>query len=329
VHRNILDRLRSIPGVESAGLASLPPMAGTPDATVVRILGREIRKDENPLASYTITSPGYFSTLHVPIFRGRDFLETDNAHSTPVTLISRTMARKFWPGQDPLGTQIGLGSPDFPAMTVIGIAGDVKHQSLREEPGPEMYVPYTQKPFPSMLLMHFVVRAKGDPASLAAGIRRAVHSVDAGLPIAKVTTLQILIEGSLEGQRFAMVVLSAFAGIALLLALFGMYSVISYSVVQRTREIGIRLALGAERRNVWAAVIGQGVRLTGFGTAIGLCVALVITRLLADFLFGVKPADISTFSLAILLLLATAILACYLPARRATQIDPIAALRCD
>jgi putative ABC transport system permease protein len=327
LYRKALQGFRSIPEVQSAGIVAMLPMDGSVDSSLIRLPERPVPRGKNPLANYSITSPGYFSAVGTPVFRGRDFLETDTANSTPVVLINRTMARTFWPGDDPIGKQVGLAGPEFPLMTIIGIVGDVKHLSLREDAGPEMYVPYTQRPFPSMSVMHVVLRSKADPALLTGTVRAAIHSLDPDLPIAKITTLRRIVDASLAGQRFSMLVLGAFAGLSLLLASFGMYGVISYLVGQRTREIGIRMALGAESRNVLAMLVGYGSRLALLGVGIGLLAALGVTRFLTSFLYGVQPTDAFTFALVALLLTAVALLACYLPARRALRIDPIIALR--
>jgi predicted permease len=327
VYRKALQSFRSIPEVQSAGIVAMLPMDGAVDSSLIRLPERPFPRGKNPLANYSITSPGYFSAVGTPVLRGRDFLETDTANSTPVVLINRTMAKTFWPGDNPIGKQVGLAGPEFPLMTIVGIVGDVKHLSLREDPGPEMYVPYTQRPFPSMLVMHVVLRSKADPALLTGSVRAAIHSLDPDLPIAKITTLRRIVDTSLAGQRFSMLVLGAFAGLSLLLASFGMYGVISYLVGQRTREIGIRLALGAESADVLGMLVGYGSRLAFVGVGMGLLAAVAVTRFMTSFLYGVQPTDAFTFAFVALLLMAVALLACYLPARRALRIDPIIALR--
>ena len=327
-YRNALDRLQNVPGVESAGLVRTVPMAGAADSTAIRIPGRERAEfKENPFAEYTIVSPGYFSAVGTPILRGRDFTESDTADSMPVTIISSAMAKKYWPGEDPIGKQVGPGSLRYAASTIVGIAADVKHLSVREQPGPEMYVLYNQKPWPSLLTMQFAIRTKADPASVAAGAREAIRSVDADLPIAKLTSLETLLDASMTQPRFTMLLLAAFGGLALVLASVGIYGVISYAVAQRTREFGIRLALGAQPGRVFSIVVGQGVRIAGIGILLGLIAAAVVTRVMASLLFGVRPMDPLTFAAVPLLLIGVASLACYVPARRATRVDPMVALR--
>jgi putative ABC transport system permease protein len=244
-----------------------------------------------------------------------------------VTVINNAMAKSFWPNSDAIGKQIGPGSLLYPAATVIGIVADTKRLSLREKPDPEMFVPYTQKVWPSLLTMDVVLRTKNDPAAVTAAARAAIHSVDSDLPLANVSTLATLVDDSVIQQRFAMYVIGAFGALALLLASIGMYGVISYSTTQRTQEIGIRLALGAQRRDVMAMVLAHGGRLAALGITIGLVAALALARTLASFLYGVQPADPITFAAVALLLCAVALLACYLPARRAMRVDPTVALR--
>jgi predicted permease len=328
LYQNVLRKLRSTPGVESAGIIETLPMGGATESTGIRIPGHiPADKNETPYSNYTIASPGYFASVGTPVLRGRDFLESDTADSLPVTIINSAMAKKFWPSSDPLNQQVGPGSPLYPAATIIGIVADTKRLSLREQSTPEMFVLYNQKVWPSLLAMNVVLRTKTDPGSASTGAREAIHSVDLDLPLAKIATLETLVDDSVTQQRFTMLVLGAFGTLALLLASVGMYGVISYSTMQRTGEIGIRMALGAQRRNVLAMVLSQGGRLAGFGIGIGLLAALAMARLMASFLYGVGPADPATFAAVALLLGAVALLACYLPARRAMRVDPTVALR--
>ena len=327
LYHRALQSFRSIPGVQSAGIVETVPMDGAADAAAIRIPGHPAPSGKEPIVSYSVASPGYFSTIATPIIAGRDFLETDIAESTPVTVINNAMAKKLWPGQDPIGKQVGLLGEDLPLMTVVGIVADIKHLSLREDPGPEIYVPYTQKVFPSMLIMHVVLRSKTDPAALIRTAGDAVRSLDPDLPVAKVTTLEMLVGNSIAGQRFSMLLLGLFGVLSLVLAAIGIYGVISFFSIERTREIGIRLALGAPRRSVLAMILGQGARLAGLGMAFGLGVAVGVTRLMASVVYGVGAADPITFAGVSLLLCGVAILACYLPARRAMRIAPASALR--
>jgi predicted permease len=323
-----LDRLRSIPGVQSAGVGETVPMGGEGESTVIRMPDHPAASQkEMPFANYTIISPGYLTSVGTPILRGRDFSEADTADSVPVALVNVALEKKYWPNQGAIGKQIGPGSARFPLMTIVGVVPDVKHISLREDTAPEIYVVYTQKQWPSMLNMRVALRTKANPASITGSAREAIHSLDPELPLAKIVTLATLVDDSLSQPRFAMLLLASFGVLALLLASIGMYGVISYSVMQRTQEIGIRMALGADRRKVFAMVLGQGARLAGLGISIGLVAALGLTRIMASFLFGVRPTDPLTFAAVSLLLVGIALLACYLPARRATRVDPMLALR--
>jgi predicted permease len=327
-YQNALGRLRSVPGVQSAGIGEAVPMGGEGESTVIRMPDHPVAtQKELPFANYTIISPGYLSAVGTPVLRGRDFVEADTADSMPVALVNVAMEKKYWPGQRALGKQVGPGSTRYPLLTIVGVVPDVKHISFREETAPEMYVVYTQKQWPSMLNLRVALRTKADPASITASVREAIHSIDADLPLAKVSTLNTLVDDSLSQPRFAMLLLASFGVLALLLASTGMYGVISYTVAQRTQEIGIRMALGAERHNVFGMVLSQGARLAGLGIALGLVAAFGITRLMASYLYGVQPTDPLTFGVVSLLLVGTALLACYLPARGATRVDPLVALR--
>ncbi|HKD62959.1 MAG TPA: ABC transporter permease [Candidatus Acidoferrales bacterium] len=329
VCRKVLDRLSDIPGVQAAGLGSPMPMSGGQESSAFAIPGRNLDKnpDHAPMASYTIASPGYFSAIGTLILRGRPFLDSDTADSQPVAIISKTLADQFYPGEDPIGKSIKLPPDKFPVLTIVGIAADVKHFTVRESTGPEFYVVYTQKPYPDMLTMQVALRTQADPRAIIGSAREAIRSVDPTLPIAKVSTLSTLVDDSMTQPRFSMLLLAAFALLALLLASIGIYGVISYAVAQRTQEFGIRLALGAQPRNVFSMVLGQGARLALLGVALGFIVAFAVTRVMTSLLFGVQPTDPITFIAVPALLMAVALLACYIPARRATRVDPIVALR--
>lgn len=327
LYQTVLQRLQSLPGVQGAGIVEAVPMGGAPESTVIRIPDHPAASNkERPFANYTIASPGYFSSVGIPILQGRDFLEADRSDSIPVAIINHAMAKKFWPGEGPVGKQVGLGSVRYPLMTIVGIVADVKHLSLREEPGPEMYVPMTQKPWPSMLTMQVAMRAT-DPASIIGAVRDTIHSIDPNLPLAKVAKLASLVDDSMSQPRFSMLLLASFGGLALLLASIGMYGIISYSVMQRTSEIGVRMALGAQRKNVFRMILSEGSRIAGLGITIGIAVALAVTRTMSSFLYGVPATDPFTFIGMALFLLVIALLACYLPARRAARVDPMIALR--
>jgi predicted permease len=330
LYSRVLATLKTLPGVQAAGLVHAVPMGGAPDATAIRVPGRAPKPNEQPYANYMFTSPGYFAAVRTPLLQGRDFDDSDTLNSPPVTVVNRAMAEALWPGQNAVGKQVGVGAIKYSVRTVIGIVANVKQTSLREEPAPEMYVPFTQneiKVWPPMGTMQVAVRTMGDPAQMTTAIGKAMHLVDADLPLAKVSTLNTLVHASLGQSRFAMLLMISFGLLAMVLAAVGMYGVISHSVAQRTREIGIRLALGARRGDVQRMVLAQGGRLAAIGIAMGLAGAALGARLLASFLYGVRPADPTTFVAVPVAIAIVAILAGYLPARRAAKLDPAISLR--
>jgi predicted permease len=331
LYQQVLLRLQSVPGVQSAGLASVVPMGGAPDGTVIRMPEHPARnRSEQPYANYSFASPGYFSTIGTPLLRGRDFSDADTLSSVPVTIISSSMAKEYFHGEDPIGKQVGVGSTKIPVRRIIGVVANIKHASLREEPEAEMFVPYTQneiRTWPSMQTMQFAVRTRTDQTAITESVRQAVHAVDPDLPVAKFTTLATLVDRSMTADRFSMLLVCSFGLLALILASIGMYGVISYSVMQRTPEIGVRMALGAQRTQIFVMILRQASRLAVAGIAIGLIAALGATHLMARFLYGVRPADPITFTAVSLLLASVAFLACYVPARRAMKVDPMIALR--
>ena len=328
-YNKMLGQLQTIPQVRSAGISEAIPLRRPPESTALRIPDFAVTPGkQRPITDYTFISPGYFGALGTPILRGRDFLASDAGDSMLVAIVNSTMAKRFWPGQDPIGKQVGL--PIRPTnMTVVGVVPDFHHKSLRENTEPEIYVPYTQKPWPSMLSLQVAVRTAGDPGAALSYAREAIHAVDPDVPLSDVMTLSAALGDSMSQSRFTMLLLGAFGALALLMAMIGMYGVISYAVAQRTREIAIRMALGAERRSVFAMVLRQGSRLAALGIAIGVAVALIATRLMTRFLFGVRPTDPLTFGTVVTLLVAIALLASYIPAMRATRVDPMVALRSE
>jgi len=329
-YQQVQMRLQLIAGVQSAGFSSIVAMGGPTDSTAIRIPGRVAQPGESaPFVNYQFVSPSYFGTLGTPL-RGRDVTNSDTLDGMRVTIINSAMAKKFWPGEDPIGKQVGVEATRYPVRTIVGVVADIKQVSLREVPDPAMYVPYTQseiKGWPNIQAMQYAIRAQGDPDSIAGSVRQAVHEVDPDLPIANYATLTSLVNTSMSADRFAMLLLAGFGVLALMLAAIGIYGVISNSVLQRTPEIGIRIALGASRGRIFAMVMGQGDRLVGVGIAIGLVADLATTRLMTRFLYGVQPTDPITFIAVSILLVAIALLACYVPARKAMQVDPMIALR--
>jgi predicted permease len=332
VYHAVLQRLQSAPRVQQVGFSSAVPLGGAPDNTGIRMPDRPVTraKEFPPTANYLFATPGYFAAVGTPLLRGRDFTESDTLDSLHVTIITAAMAQRYWPGRDPLGKQVGVGLTRFPLRTIVGIVADTKHVSLSEKPIPEMYVPYTQneiKVWPNMQTMQVALRTAQDPASVVGDVRRALSSVDPDLPLARPATLASLVDESVVQPRFSMLLLASFGGIALLLASIGMYGVISYSVARRTREIGIRMALGAAPRQVFRMVLGQGARLVSIGLAVGLIASFGVARLMTSFLYGVRATDPATYAAVCVLLTLVVLLACYLPARRATRVEPTVALR--
>jgi putative ABC transport system permease protein len=329
-YRDVLERLRAIPGVDSAGLGETVPLSGEGESTVIRFTNHpKFDQKEMPFANYTIISPGYFSAVGTPILRGRDFSASDSATSLPVAVVNRAMETKFWPVEGAVGKQVGPAGLRYPLLSIVGVVPDLKHDSLRETSAPEMFVLYNQNPWPSMLNMRIALRTKSDPTAMTTGVREAIQALDPDLPLAKVATMTTLVDASVSQSRFSMLLLAFFGFVALLLASVGMYGVISYSVQQRTREIGIRVALGAHRREVLVMVLGQGGRLAAIGIGIGVIAALAVTRLMAGLLYQVQPTDPLTFILVALILALVAFLACLFPALRATRLDPVTALHID
>ena len=331
LYQQVLLRLQSMPGIQSAGLASVVPMGGAPDGTVIRMPEHPAKnRSEQPYANYSFASPGYFSTIGTPLLRGRDFSDADTLSSVPVTIITSSMAKRYFHGEDPIGKQVGVATTKIPLRTIIGVVSSIKHASLREVSDPEMFVPYTQneiKVWPSMQTMQFAVRGKADPATITDSVRQAVHAVDPDLPVAKFATLTTLVDRSMTADRFSMLLVGSFGLLALILASIGMYGVISYSVMQRTPEIGVRIALGAQRSQIFVMILRQASQLAVAGIAIGLIMALAVTRLMTRFLYGIQPADPMTYTAVCLLLVLVIFLACYVPARRAMKVDPMIALR--
>ena len=292
------------------------------------IEGRVLQPTDNePDAEHRVVSPGYFKAMGIPLIRGRLLSERDHAQSPFATVISETMARRYWPNEDPIGKRINLGNPQTsPWRTIVGIVGDVRNEGLNSEPNPQMYISFTQSPRWSLTL---IVRGSSDPTGLIAGVRSKVAGLDRDLPLYNVRTLKQMVAESLARERFGLLLIVTFAGLALLLAGVGVYGVLAYSVTQRTYEIGVRLALGASRRDVLRLVAGQGMKLVSVGVSIGLLAAFTLTRLMTGLLYGVSPTDPLTFIGVAALLVIVALAACYIPARRAAKLDPMVALKCE
>jgi putative ABC transport system permease protein len=323
--RELADRVRAIPGVRSAGFTSYLPLAGTNNNWSFFIEGRP----PNPPGVYDSTdyrpvTAGYFETLGIPIRRGRSFEARDDEDHALVVVINEAMARGFWPNENPLGKRLKFGDEHWRA--IIGIVGDVHHQGLAIAPAPEMYIPWGQVPNVEVRPT-IVVRSFIEPASLTSALRKAVAEVDPEVPMDQVATMDQLVYGSVSEARFRTAVISLFALLALFVASIGVYGVMSYLVSQRTREFGIRMAVGATHGAVFALILRQGAKLAAIGVAIGLVAAALFGRLIASLLYGVKPLDAATLAGVSILLAAVALFASYVPARRAANADPMDSLR--
>ncbi|HEY9285585.1 MAG TPA: ABC transporter permease, partial [Pyrinomonadaceae bacterium] len=326
-YRQAAERLAALPGVRSAtAINYLPFYSGLGARTSFRIDGREApRPGQEPSTDVRVTDENYFRTMNIPVLRGRTFTAQEATENRPVIVVSEALARKYFPGEDPVGRRIAVEMQENPPMAeIIGVVGDVRYDKLDGELYPMAYETQPQLTYNSMT---FVLRTDGDPLALSAAARREVQAIDPELPLADVRTLQSWIGESVSRTRFGTLLLAVFAGVALLLAVVGIYGVMSYSVAQRQHEIGIRMAMGAQRRDVVWLVVGQGLLLTATGVALGALGAFALTRLMAGLLYGVSATDPVTFGGVALLLAAAALLACYVPARRATKVDPMTALR--
>jgi predicted permease len=326
-YRQAFERVAALPGVESVGAARHIFLETHPDVPVY-IEGRpqalpgqgreELTSDE--------VSAGYFNAMRIPLLKGRFFSEQDGPESPRVALVNETMARRFFPGEDPVGKRFkygGAGSGS-PFMTVVGVVGDVRQQGLDRPPLPQYFVPLTQEPAPDAAL---VVRTTADPLSLAAAVRREIHAADKNVTLSAVTTVERRLEGLNSQRSFQTWLLGLFSAAALALAAIGVYGVISYAVTQRTHELGVRIALGARRRDILRLVVRQGMAFVLVGLVAGALLALWLTPVLSSMLYGVSESDPLTFAGVAALLICAALLACYLPARRAAGIDPMVALR--
>jgi predicted permease len=327
-YNTVLDRLSSLPGVSNAAAAVPVPFTGQSGSASFAIEGRPSPPgDPGPHGDIGFVSPGYFATMKIPVKSGRVFTDQDRSNTTPVALIDETLAREYWPNEDPVGKHMRNGGPKTPWATIVGVVGHTKNSDLAGDVVKgRYYYPLLQQSF-SFPFTTFVARTDAGPARLAGPLRETVRAVDPSLAVSQIKLMSDLVSASLAPRRFVVTLLGIFASLALLMAVIGLYGVISYSVTQRTQEIGIRMALGAQPAGVLSLVIGQGLQLAGIGAAIGLAASLIFSRLLRNQLYGVSSFDPLTFLLTALVLMAAALLATYIPARRATRVDPMDALR--
>ena len=327
--RQVLDAINSLPGVQAAMVSEIPLID---DALMHNFIiqGRPaISPGEEPDLYSRSTGGDYFRTMNIPLRAGRDFTPQDGADAPLVGIINESMVRRYFANENPIGARMrwarAEGEPQW--IEIIGVAGDIKHFGLNEPEEPAVYTPYAQSQQPWKRWMYLVVRSDADPATLINLIKTQVWTVDNQIPVTRVQTMTEVMAASIAGQRFNMLLLGIFAGVALLLAAVGIYGVISYSVTQRTHEIGIRMALGAQAGDVLKMILGQGLLLASIGVVIGVVGAFALTRLMSSLLFGVTATDPMTFTIVSLLLIAVALAACYIPARRAMRVDPMVALR--
>jgi len=326
----IVAAIQSAPGVVSAGGTSNLPFAGNWSTASFNIEGYQVPTGgQAPWGDIRQITPGYLPTMRTPLLKGRQFTDEDRAGAPRVTIVDDEMVRRYWPNTDPIGKRItfnNLTDTNIAWITVVGVVGHMKHEGLDAQARVQYYFPLAQGDLP---FLGFAVRTTNEPTAALADVRAAVRSVDPDLPLANVNTMESLIDQTTGPRRFSMLLLGSFAGLALVLASIGLYGVMSYTVTQRARELGVRVALGAASRDVLTMVLGQGARLAVIGVAIGLVTSLAVTRVMKDMLFGVSVTDPLTFVAISTVLLGVALLASYLPARRATRVDPIEALRSE
>jgi predicted permease len=324
----ILRRVSALPSVESTaigGTNSMPLSSGR-NGFPFTIVGRPTDSERAPVAEFASISPDYLQVLQVPLLAGRNFAEADTDKSQQVVLIDRTLQRRYWPNEDPLGKQVSFGGRpgQNPTFSVVGVVGDIKSDGFDAPTAPHIYLPVRQSPgYASVVFL----RSAGNPEALGESIRHEVQSIDPNIPVFSVRTMDQVIARSMAERRFALQLLGIFAGVALLLAAIGIYGVMAYSFSQRTHEIGIRIALGAQRMDIFRMAVSEGMQLVAIGLVIGLVGAAALTRSVRSMLFDVSPADPITFAGISLTLAGVAFLACYVPAQRATRVDPLVALR--
>jgi len=328
---DLKQRLESTPGVQSASAILPLPLSGDRFSISFEIEGRPMAPKDHPSADFFSAGVGYFKTMGIPVVKGRDFDDRDKHGSNPVIIITETFARQYFPNEDPLGKRIkpGISSYENEASVmreVVGVVGDVRNRNLSTESKPAYYVPQTQVPFSQMVT---VVKTVGEPRSLISAATKEVAAMDQDIPLYGVKSMEEYLSASVAAPRFSTTLLSIFAGVALVLTVVGLYGVMSYSVAQRTNEIGIRMALGAQSSDVLLMIVKQGSMLILLGLTIGLVGAYALTRVISSLLFGVTAKDPFTFAAVAVLLAVVALLACYIPALRATKVDPMDALRCE
>jgi predicted permease len=326
--QQLIDRVSALPGVQSAAVGSAIPLTNSHGRSDITIEGMALPTPGNyPHPDVHVVSPEYIATLGIPLLRGRTFMDQDNEKAPLAGMINAMVAHRFFPNEDPIGKRFMFGHPssDPPKWyTIVGVVSDTRLYGLANPARLEVYLPFRQNPRNSMAL---VVKSGANPASLTSAVREVVQSIDKDQPVFAISTMEELVRNSVATRRMTLVLLGLFSGLALILGAIGIYGVISYSVAQRTHEIGIRMALGAPRGDVFRLVVGEGLRLAGIGIAIGIAAAFGLARLMSSLLYGISATDFETFMGVAVLLALVALLACYVPARRAMRVDPTVALR--
>ena len=329
--RAALDRMAAIGGIESVAAVTQLPLGDPADGQPFTIEGHAFAPGERPVAAYRAVSASYFTTMRVPVLRGRAFSDADREDTSMVVIVNETMARRFWPNEDPIGQRIrwstGFAAFDTVPHTVVGLVADVKSAGLDKPERPAVYAPFAQRTFPWLRWTSFVVRTKGDPEQFARTIRQELTVVDPQQPIYQVTPLDTVVSHSVAARRFNTGLIDLFAALAIALCALGVYGTIGYWVAERAREIGVRMALGATRRAIRVMIVGRACALSAAGVALGIGLSLWTGRLLATLLFDVRPFDPATVALAALVVLATGAAAAYVPARRASAVDPLTVIR--
>jgi putative ABC transport system permease protein len=323
----VFRRVSALPGVEQttiSGNDTLPMNSGR-NYSPFSIQGRPTDSERSPVADIAVVDTQYFSTMEVPLIAGRNFTAFDTDKTGTVGVIDQTLARRYWPDQNPLGQQLTFGfGAGIQGVTIVGVVGDIKSDGFDAPSVPHIYVPLGQ--FAPVNAVVFL-RSKGEAGNLGEAVRREVEKVNPNIPVHSVSSMDEIIARSMADRRFALELLGIFAAVALLLAAVGIYGVMAYSFSQRTHEIGIRIALGAQRLDIFRMAVVEGMQLVAIGLVVGLIGAAALTRFVRTMLFGVRPSDPVTFAATSAALAAVAFLACYIPARRATRVDPLVALR--
>jgi putative ABC transport system permease protein len=335
-YESVVPRIKNLPGVQSVSAVSILPLSGLVANIDFTIVGRPpITSAETPVAQYRMAGPGYFGTMNIPVLSGREFSGLDRPQTLPVVVINETLARRYWPNESPIGTHLKVedGNPEPREVEVVGVVGNVRQKRLDDEPTADLYVPFQQIPEPTVVYltnnMFLTVRASGAPMSLAGAVKNEVQSVDRNVPASNISTMDQFLSASVAPRRFNLLLVSVFATAGLLLAGAGLYSVIAYAVSQRRREIGIRMALGAQQSDVFKLVVGNGVRLVMIGVVGGLIGSFALLRIISSLLFGVTASDPTIYVVASLVLLFIGMVASFVPARTATKVNPLIALRSE